>query len=188
MDIIAELSGIFENLDVMKTCDDPFEKERLKQQIIDGLLQMQQDLVTWQLVYAPDYEIPTKIPEEVSPQQVIGCHLMTFFWATVIIAVSNFQALWEPAQDIDPIFDLDICCGNINRSFFIIIHPAMGIFRTHLTTYPMTVAIHYICEVGPQRLAEERRILADCVCDPAIAHVRQFINSMKDDMPLEFLN
>lgn len=93
MDIIAELSGIFENLDVMKTCDDPFEKERLKQQIIDGLLQMQQDLVTWQLVYAPDYEIPTKIPEEVSPQQVIGCHLMTFFWATVIIAVRDRKSV-----------------------------------------------------------------------------------------------
>lgn len=188
LDIIAELSGIFEDLDVMKTCDNPFEKERLKQQIIDSLLQMQQDLATWQVLHAPDYEIPTKVPEEVSPQQVIGCHLMTSFWATVIVVVNNFQALWGPAREIDPIFDLDICCGNIIRSFYIIIHPAMGIFRTHLTTYPMTVAIYYIREVGPQRLVEERRILADCLCDPAIAHVRQFINSMDDDMPLEFLN
>ena len=172
----------------MKACDDPLGKERLKQQIIDSLLQMQQDLATWQVVHAPDYEIPAKVPEEVSPQQVIGCHLMTFFWATVIVVVSNFQALWKPAQQIDPIFDLDICCGNIIRSFYIMIHPAMGIFRTHLTIYPMTVVIDYIREVGPQRLLEERRILADCLCNPALAHVRQFINSLKDDIPLEFLN
>ncbi|KAL4784681.1 hypothetical protein BJX76DRAFT_367430 [Aspergillus varians] len=188
MDILLDLTGIFEDLDLMKSCEQIFEKELLRQQIIDGLLQMYQDLITWQLMYAPDFEPPTEVPDDVPPHQVAGAHLMTIFWATVIVVASNLQAVWDSTEKFDPIFDLDLCCTNIVRTFLIFIHPSLGLFRTHLTTYPMTVVIHYICTAGPQRLVEERRILADCLYNPALAHVRQFIFSMKDDQPLEFLN
>ncbi|KAL5001591.1 hypothetical protein BDV10DRAFT_182156 [Aspergillus recurvatus] len=186
MDILLDLTGLFEGLDNMKaTLDsDLFEKEVSCQKILDGFVQLHQDLITWQVLHAPDFEPLAQVPDILPPRHIAGAHLMTTFWASVIIIVSNIQALCA----FDSIFDLDACCANMIRTFPIFIHPSLGLFRTHLTTYPFTVAIHYICAAGPQRLVDERRILVDCLYDPALSGVRQFISNMKDEMPEEFLH
>ncbi|KAL4869243.1 hypothetical protein BDV12DRAFT_208675 [Aspergillus spectabilis] len=188
MDVLLDLTGLFEDLDTMKTCPDPIDKTIARQQIIDGLLQMHQDLLTWEVLHAPDFHPPKVPPTRVRPHEIAGAHLMTTFWATVIIIASNLASIYEPGQGIDLGIDLDLLCSNIVHTFLLFVHPSLGLFRTHITTYPMTVAIHYICAAGPKRLVEERRILADCLYDPALSGVRQFIVSMKDDSPLEFLD
>ncbi|KAL4957814.1 hypothetical protein BDW69DRAFT_205523 [Aspergillus filifer] len=188
MDILLDLTGMFEEIDTMKATTDIFEKEFSRQNLLDGLCQLQQGLLTWQLLHAPhDFEPVTKKQENVAPHDLACAHIMTTFWATVIIVVSNLQAICLPGEDLANIFDLDLCCANIARTFPLFIHPAMGLFRTHITTYPMTVAMHYVCAAGAQRLTEERRILADCLYDPALSGVRQFIGNMKDEFPMEFL-
>ncbi|KAL4802932.1 hypothetical protein BDV18DRAFT_145871 [Aspergillus unguis] len=187
-DILLDLCGYFEDLDTMKSLKDPYERELSRQLVLDGLLQLHQDLLAWQLLHAPDFEPISKVPDHLLAHQIAGAHLMTSFWASVIIITSNIQALVQPDEEFDPVFDLDACCADLVRTLPLFAHPNLGLFRQHLTTYPVTVAIHYICAAGPRRLVEERRILADCLYDPALAGVRQFISHMKEDSPEEFLN
>ncbi|KAL4927852.1 Zn(II)2Cys6 transcription factor domain-containing protein [Aspergillus undulatus] len=158
-----------------------------RQTLTDEFNGLQQELVTWQLLHAPDFELYEAAPKKLLSQQIAVSHLMTTFWATEIIVASNLQVLCLPGEELDIAFDLDLCCANITRTFPLFIYPAMGLFRTHVTTYPMTVAMHYICSAGPKRLVNERRILADCLFDPALVGVRQFMSHMKDEFPMEFL-
>ncbi|KAL2831842.1 hypothetical protein BDW59DRAFT_125810 [Aspergillus cavernicola] len=190
VDVLVDLTGLFEDLDLMKSCQDMYEKEIARQNLIDRFLQLNQDLLTWQALYAPDFQPRDELPGSVPPQDLVGAHLMTTFWATAIISSGNLRGLWYPGEEFDlgPDLDLDLFCGNIVRTFPFFNHPSMGLFRAHIYTFPMTVAIHYICAAGPSRLVEERRLLADCLYDPACAGVRKFITSLKDAAPLEFLN
>ncbi|KAL6239349.1 hypothetical protein BDW75DRAFT_250859 [Aspergillus navahoensis] len=185
MDILLDLTGLFEGLDNMKAIldSDLLEKELSHQQLLDGFLQLHQDLITWQVLHAPDFEPLIQVPDNLTPRHIAGAHLMTTFWSSVTVIVSNIQALCA----FESIFDLDVCCANVIRTFPAFIHPPLGLFRTHLTTYPFTVAINYISAAGPQRVVEERRILADCLYDPALSGLRQFLH-MVDEMPEEFLH
>lgn len=187
-DTILDLAGSFEDLDSMKSRIDPYERELSRQLVLDGFLQLHQELITWELLHAPDFEPFSSVPDSLLAHHIAGAHLMTSFWATVLIVSSNIKALIRPGEEFDPIFDLDLCCANMIRTFPIFVHPSLGLFRTHVTTYPFTVAVHYICAVGPRRLVEERRILADCLYNPALAGVRQFMSNMKEERPEEFLN
>ncbi|KAL4878812.1 hypothetical protein BJY04DRAFT_195122 [Aspergillus karnatakaensis] len=186
-DVLLDLTGLFEDLDLMKICPNPGKKELAKKHIIDRFFQLHQDLLAWEILYSPPYEPPLQPPETVRPQEIAGAHLMTTYWASVIIVASNLQSLVGPDNELELGVDLDLFCSKLIRSSRLFVHPSLGLFRTHITTYPMTVAIHYICAAGPKRLVEERRLLADCLYDPALSGVRQFIVSMKDDQPLEFL-
>lgn len=188
IDVLIDLTGIFEDLDAMKASPDDYERELTRQLLVDRLLQLIQDLLSWEALYAPDFQPPKDLLSSIPPQEIAGAHLMTTFWATAIVGATNLHGIWYPGEGVDLGLDLDLFCGNIVRTFPFFNQPSMGIFRTHMYTYPMTVAISYVCAAGPTRLTEERRLLADCLYDPACAGVRKFITSMKDAAPLEFLN
>ncbi|KAL4882204.1 hypothetical protein BJY04DRAFT_217529 [Aspergillus karnatakaensis] len=191
LDMLVDIPGLFENIDLMKACTDSSVQEISRQKILDSFLRIHQDLITWHLLRAPDYEPVSKTPETFSPEQVAGAHLMTTFWATFIIVTSNIRALWtfkSEEGEFEPIFDLDTCCAGIIRTLPLFAHPDLGLFRTHLTTYPMIVAVYYINAAGLDRLVEERKILADCLESPALAGVRQFVSNVKDDGLPAFLS
>ncbi|KAL4902563.1 hypothetical protein BDW74DRAFT_180668 [Aspergillus multicolor] len=190
MDILVDLTGLFEELDNMNVLpkSDIFEREFARQSLLDGFLQIHQDLLTWQLLHAPDFEPLDEVPYSLLPRHIAGAHLMTTFWASVIVITSNIQALCVSDEEFDPTFDLDACCANMIRTFPLFIHPSLGLFRTHVAPFPFTVALHYLCAAGPQKLVEERRIFADCLYDPALSGVQQFISNMKDEIPGEFLH
>ncbi|KAL2870001.1 Zn(II)2Cys6 transcription factor domain-containing protein [Aspergillus lucknowensis] len=188
VDVLVDMTALFEDTDLMKACEDRYEKEYLRQQVTDGFIQLQQDLLAWQSLFAPDFRPFTELPGDVPAYELAGAHLMTMFWATAIVVSSNLGALCvPPGEEQDFGWDLDEFCGNIVRTIPFFCHPSMGLFRAHVITYPLTVALHYICAAGPTRLAEERRILADCLYDPACAGVRQFIASTKEEYAQEFL-
>jgi hypothetical protein len=191
IDVIMDMTALFEDTDKMKVCPDPLEKELLRQQLIDGFLALKHGLRTWQTLHAPNYHPPTNsddLPDQVSPEDLTGAHLMTLFWATSIVACSNIDALCAPdgaGYHIE--WDLDEFCGNIVRTLPFFCHPSMGLFRQHIAVYPTTVALRYICAVGASRLVDERRILADSLYSPALAGVRHFVVSMNDSSPVDFL-
>ncbi|KAL2854266.1 hypothetical protein BJY01DRAFT_43834 [Aspergillus pseudoustus] len=191
LDVMMDMAGLFEDTDNMKACPDPLKKEKLRQQLIDGFLALKYGLLTWQTLHAPDYH-PTytadNLPDEVDPEDLTGAHLMTLFWATSIVACSNLDSLCAPhGAEYHVEWDLDEFCGDIVRTLPFFCHPSMGLFRQHVAVYPTTVALHYICAAGATRLVDERRILADSLYDPALAGVRHFIVSMKDNSPVDFL-
>ncbi|KAL3448954.1 hypothetical protein BJX65DRAFT_52384 [Aspergillus insuetus] len=191
IDVIMDMTALFEDTDKMKVCPDPLEKELLHQQLIDGFLALKHGLRTWQTLHAPNYHPPTNsddLPDQVSPEDLTGAHLMTLFWATSIVACSNLDALCAPdgaGYHIE--WDLDAFCGDIVRTLPFFCHPSMGLFRQHIAVYPTTVALRYICAVGASRLVDERRILADSLYSPALAGVRHFVISMNDSSPVDFL-
>ncbi|KAL2814826.1 hypothetical protein BJX63DRAFT_192432 [Aspergillus granulosus] len=191
IDVVMDMTALFEDTDIMKACPDPAKKKILRQQLIDGFLALKHGLLNWQTLHAPDYHpiyTADDLPDEVCPEDLTGAHLMTLFWATAIVACSNLDALCAPhGAEYHVEWDLDEFCGNIVRTLPFFGHPSMGLFRQHVAVYPMTVALHYICAAGPQRLVDERRILADSLYDPALAGVRHFVVSMKDDSPVDFL-
>ncbi|KAL3465340.1 hypothetical protein BJX64DRAFT_63600 [Aspergillus heterothallicus] len=191
LDVMMDMTGLFEDTDNMKVCPNPVEKEVLRQQLIDGFLALKHGLLSWQKLHAPNY-LPTytadDLPDKVHPEDLADAHLMTLFWATSIVACSNLDALYAPhGAEYHVKWDLDEFCGHIVRTLPFFGHPSMGLFRQHVAVYPTTVALHYICAAGPRRLVDERRILADSLYNPSLAGVRHFIVSMKDNSPVDFL-
>ncbi|PTU23858.1 hypothetical protein P175DRAFT_0527312 [Aspergillus ochraceoroseus IBT 24754] len=183
IDILIDITPVFEDMDIMKSCEHMQQKEALRQQLIARYLDLQQRLVDWNTRFAPDFEPTGECPEVILPSKLAAAHLSTLLWSTQLVVAININLLLHTSENSLVAMDLDRLCGNIVKTIPFFCHPSVGLFRVHLTTYPLSVALQYICDVGAGRMVAERRLLVDCLDNPACVGMRQFITSMNDNLP-----
>lgn len=202
VDILFDIPALFEDLDTMMSDIDPIQKDRLHRRISKGYLKVDKALVDWHTNFAPSTDMSpwhldgTKMPDTVTPSDLVAAHLMTIYWVTCIILyslvrdvlLSNKTANQRPSFPGDAASaekDPNTACRNLVRTLPLFFHRDAGTFRVHLATFPISVAlIHLTHAVKPGDMLEERRIFDWCLQKPECSTIRRFMSSMRPEQHL----
>jgi hypothetical protein len=178
VDIILEIPSLYEGIDQLES------KEHLNSNLRQELQQAAYFTITrlnrWAAKFAISLE--TSRPEWQSPpsftnDQIAGIHLMTFYWATLMIAHDLYQRVSNESS-INFGIDVDDCCRKIIRCIPLFLHPSTGIFRQHLMPFPAMTAIRHLNSTQPPILKPERDYLLSISEFPEFAGIRKFMLSL----------
>jgi hypothetical protein len=107
---------------------------------------------------------------------VASAQIITLYWATSIILHSIMGTVTRPAIWRS---DIKYYCRRIIRTALILFHPAVGAFRTHLATFPMTVAITHLSVFEPKERDAEQQLLGNCFMKPEGATIGLFLKAWR---------
>ncbi|OOQ81906.1 hypothetical protein PEBR_41128 [Penicillium brasilianum] len=179
VDIILEVPSLYEGIDGLETKErfDSNSRQALQQAAyttIDRLLQWGNRFACQVVSSQPDWQRLSRFTTE----ELTGVHLMTFYWATLIIAHDAYQKIsnGEP-HDLD--IDTDDCCCKIIHCIPLFLHPSTGIFRQHLMPFPAVTAIRHLDSTQPSLLRPEREYIASISGAPELAGMRKFMSSLQ---------
>lgn len=199
IDILIDIPTLFEGLDNMLAINDPVQREQLRQRVWKGYLQLDRLLVDWHEKCAPTEDMSpwhldgTKIPQTITPSDLVAAHLITLYWTTCIIlyglvrdvllsSKTDSPRLLPPGDGESTDKDPNTACRKLIKTLPIFFHPDTGTFRVHLATFPMSVAlIHLSLAVKPEDMLEERGIFDWCLQKPECLTIRRFIASMRPE-------
>lgn len=179
VDIMLEIPSLYEGIDQLES------KEHLKSNLRQELQQTAYFTIIrlnqWHAKFAISLE-PSRSdwqsPSRSSNDQLSGIHLMTFYWATLMIACTSYQRMSNELQlKLD--IDVDDCCRKIIHCIPIFLHPSTGIFRQHLMPFPAMTAIRHLNTTRPPVLQAERDYLLSVSEMPELAGMRKFMLSLE---------
>ena len=202
IDILVDIPSLFQRLDEGLSSDDTMRKNKFFEEVWSGCLELERKLSDWHSTYAPTEsvshmnftadDIPPSIPSPTLPE-LAAAHLMTLYWTTGLLlygfvrdvlltpnwADGNRLPLMQDSTDSDNESAYRMCT-NLVRAIPIFCHPAVGVFRLHLFTFPVSVAITYMYSApGNQHdLAEEKEIARRCLLLPCCANINKFLGNM----------
>lgn len=204
VDILLDIPTLFEAIDIMTSNNSPPQKENLRRQVWRGYLRLDQLLVDWHTNCAPPEAMSpwhldgVNIPQSITPDDLVGAHLMTLYWSTCILLygfvrdvlllpskTGGSPPLPSPGSADDASTDEknpSTSCRNLIRTLPLFFHPDAGTFRVHLATFPMSVAsVHLNLAAGPREMLEERETFEWCLRKPDCATIRKFMASMRPE-------
>ncbi|VUC20209.1 unnamed protein product [Clonostachys rosea] len=183
LDILVDLPAILEAIDVAQVWKDADKKRTCFTFIVKGLLRLLDRMLEWHdqhfssLEEFPRY-LDEQLPEVIKVGQLAAAHVMSLYWSMCVRAVTILHKLQPPGSPRHPI-DIDACCHDIVCTLRIFTHPSAGMFRQHITPFPMSTALLHLMMVEPAILRREREVLLREMGKPECDLVRMFILSLE---------
>ncbi|KAJ5377961.1 uncharacterized protein N7496_005370 [Penicillium cataractarum] len=178
VDIILEVPSLYEGIDEMESNQrfDSNSRQPLQQSAyatIVRLLQWGEKFAIQGVSLRPNWQHHPGFTTE----EIVGVHLMTFYWATLMLAHGAYLTIsnGEP-HGLD--IDADDCCRKIIHCIPLFLHPSTGIFRQHLMPFPAMTAIRHLNLTHPSVLRPEREYLLSISETPQLAGMRKFMTSL----------
>lgn len=182
VDIILEVPWLYEGIDEMESNQhfDSNSRQTLQQaaySTIVRLLQWGERFAIQVVSSRPDWQHPSGFTTE----EITGVYLMTFYWATLMLAHDVYLTIsnGEP-HGLD--IDADDCCRRVIHCIPLFLHPSTGIFRQHLMPFPAMTAIRRLNSTKPSLLRQEREYLLSISETPQLAGMRKFMTSLQPQL------
>ena len=119
------------------------------------------------------------LPKTISHSDITACHIMTLYWAVCLRLVSLHYVLNRPGEPLEDRFDMRLYCANTIRSSRLFMHPSAGLYRQHISSFPLSSALQYLNMIGEDQMQYERAKIWEVLYMPESAAVLQFILSME---------
>ncbi|CAH0053524.1 unnamed protein product [Clonostachys solani] len=183
LDILVDLPAILEAIDVAQGWKDADKKQLCFTFIVKGLQRLLDRMLEWHdrhfssLDEFPRY-LDKQLPEVIEVGQLAAAHVMSLYWSMCVRAVTILHRLQPPGSPRHPV-DIDACCHDIVCTLRIFTHPSAGMFRQHITPFPMSTALLHLMMVEPATLRREREVLLREMGKPECSLVRMFILSLE---------
>lgn len=180
LDILVEIPTLLEESDILRSCDDPDDKEHLQGKLINSCWLCDKQLVKWYST-AWHKELKPFNPEDllINAEDLGWAHLMTLYWATCIMVYSVMREVVGSGIQLPERADVKIYCQKIIRAVPIFFHPAVGTFRTHLATFPVAVAMKYLSALPPEEREIEKRLMGECFLRPEGMAMGKLLKSLE---------
>jgi hypothetical protein len=182
LDIMIDMPGLLEEFDKMEACADPDEREMRRKKLLEICWLFDRRLGEWSSrVNPPKWlgSLDYQKRDSVLVEDLAAAHVMTLYWAACVVLYKVMPLLVMPDEEPLPNrADLRIYFRNMARTVPIFLHPAVGMFRVHLATFPIAAALACLSSFGPDEMLVERRLLAGFFRRPEVSSMAKFLNSM----------
>lgn len=182
VDILLEIPSLYEGIDELEG------KERFNLVFRQELQEAARGAITRLLQWAAKFGISVDLsrPDWQSPRsftndEIANVHLMSFYWATLMIAHHSYRMISNEEPNTLGI-DVDNFCRKIIRCIALFVHPSTGIFRQHLMPFPAMTAIRHLNSAHPLTLKPEREYLLSISTMPEFAGMRKFMTSLHPEL------
>lgn len=150
-------------------------------------LQLESKLVDWHRMFGDLIVIPKQdynAPDVVTPQILATAQLSTLYHTACVIIYGMIGKSFIGEDDLEWKYnDPFVSCKKILETTSLFLNPTVGLYRTHLITFPMTVTMTYLATVPPEDGLEEKTLLVNCLNNASCATIRKFLHSL---MPQNF--
>ncbi|CRG91336.1 hypothetical protein PISL3812_08384 [Talaromyces islandicus] len=186
LDILVDVPTLFEAIDIMSHCKDAIQKADYLECLYLEYVSLEKRLRMWHRKFSPVLIILERniiVQDVVVPQILAAGHVSTLYWATCIIvygivAISLMAEGYGEECFRGKYINPAIFCQNILRIIPLFLHYSTGIFRVHLATPPLSIAMIYLCSLHPEEMKEEKAMLSGYLQDPLCSTMRKFLASM----------
>ncbi|KAJ5152792.1 uncharacterized protein N7482_009270 [Penicillium canariense] len=182
VDIMLDLPSLYQGIDEMKDRDRSItglreELQQLASKTTGRLLQWGSEFATAVVSPRSDWQVPSNLTTD----NIASAHLMTLYWASLMIAQNVYHIVFDEESDVVGI-DLNDCCRNIIRCIPLFLHQSTGIFRQHLMPFPAMTAIRHLKSTRPPILKPEREFVLSLSENTEFAGMRQFMLSVQPQL------
>lgn len=179
---MIDLPTLLEDIDSAKFITNPYEKEVVQGELVAHCWLFDRRLAEWYLSLPPTAEHELLGPNKrnfFTVEDLSAAHLLTFFWSICLIlyiTIPNVLGLETPLPEhATP----QVYCRKIIQTIPVFLYSEVGMYRVHLATFPMGVALRYLTSIGPDEMPEERTLLAGYLRTPEAATMRRFLSNMQ---------
>lgn len=179
VDIILEIPCLYEGIDQLESKG--YFDSKLRLELQQAAYVTITRLNRWAAKFAVSVDTSRsdwQSPSSFTNDQIAGVHLMTFYWATLMIAHNSYQRISNELS-IDFGIDVDDCCRQIIHCIPLFLHPSTGIFRQHLMPFPAMTAIRHLNSTQRPILQPERDYLLSISELPEFDGMRKFMLSLE---------
>jgi hypothetical protein len=184
LDVVVDLPSALEALDKWYQQEATPEKEEHRKYLIDVCVQIDRNLLRWFDRHGRSLLPVTGTSGEANDWSTMDlghANVLSLYWVACILVINTLRSLdgleGMRRAHINP----DEACRNIVSVVPTFLRPEVGLFRVHLTTFPMAVVLIYLKSRGPQFLQAERALLAGYLQRPECAFTSRFLHSMVPD-------
>lgn len=181
VDILLEIPSIYEGVDNMNLQPDSSAKLRQRFHLQEMVFTVIERLYNWRSNFAvavacigPKWQFPSNM----ATNEIADAHIMTLYWASIIIAYGVRRAISNGECDAVGA-DSDDCCRSIIRCIPSFLHPSTGVFRQHLVPFPLIVAARHLKSIQPPKLQEESDYVRSLCENPQFTPMHQFMSSIQ---------
>ena len=195
LDILAEVPTAFEAADIYNAmvARESIAVEVKRQELMRFCLDLRQKLAQWHtdhpaLVQSASQVAPLRdmnLPSPFHNQTAIAMlHVMTIYWGTSTLVESILRAVFKSDKSRPRDLNPEAPCGKIIVALSNLLHPSIGLYRIHLVTVPLSIAMIQLQDPSTQlgMLCEERRLLAYCLSHPEGSSISKFLNKLADSL------
>lgn len=163
---------------------DPEQREIYRLQLRRAAYDISDRLLEWHSHYALPVVPATmdeELPEILSHSTIAHNHIMTLYWAVCMQLVPLHTVLNRPGEPMEDRFDVWQYCTDTIRATRLFTHPAAGLYRQHITPFPLNSALQFLTMIGEDHMKDERKYLWEILNHPECASVRDLILSMESE-------
>ncbi|KAK2027073.1 hypothetical protein LX32DRAFT_695158 [Colletotrichum zoysiae] len=149
VDIFADVPGLLEDLDRVRTCNDEFEKESRRARLIEECWRIDGELTWWLESLSPKRELEELMArglDNPSACDVAVASNMTLCWAVALLSYSTLRLAIgkgggvELPERTDPF----VYCTKIANIADVFFHPSAGTFGIQSAPFPIGMALVYL--------------------------------------------
>lgn len=187
LDVMVDIPTIFELSDIMNTWTPSPKKEAERTRLTRACLDVRDRAIEWYSFFGdesvlsrPSEENPDA-PHVYDARDLTKTHIMTLYWALIIIITFAWRDLVEPDQPYPDGVDPDDCCRKIAKTIDLFVRRETGLFRVHLTSFVLSVSLIHLSTRSPDEMAEPRQTFVRYLNSPECAMMKQFLTSLEGD-------
>ena len=195
LDILVEVPTAFEAADIYNAmvAHEPIAVKVKRQELVRFCLDLRQKLTLWHTDHPALVELASKVeplwdmnlPSPFHNQSDIALlHVMAIYWGTSTLVESILRAVFRSDKSRPRDLNPELPCGKIIVALSNLLHPSIGLYRIHLVTVPLSIAMIQLQDPSTQldMLCEERRLLAYCLSHPGCSSISKFLNKLADSL------
>jgi hypothetical protein len=182
LDVLVEIPTLMEESDILNSYDEPGKKDHHRKKLIGKCWFYDKQLREWYKKVSPDNVLRPFNTEEstlIDPMDLASAYLMTLYWTTCILLYDVMHAIVCPSTQLPERASIKPYCQKIFRTVPIFFHPAVGTYRTHLATFPLSLAILHLSAFEPEERILEQRFLEEYFQRPEGMALGNFLRSLE---------
>lgn len=163
IDILIEVPGLLEDLDILKAQHDPSSYKILRHELIQKGWALESELAAWRSTVKignTAYSLNV-LSTPFSMDLFAAAHIMCIYWCACIVTYSTLRdVLSAPeAACLPPHMDPRIYFRRIAEAVTIMLHPSSGLYGVQATNFPTLLVLMYMDACGG--MEEVREMILD---------------------------
>lgn len=179
LDVLVDIPSIYENMDIMASREESDEKENSRRSLTEECLALDKTLSEWNDEYGTESSTSLLSAEGFPADKICSLFGMILYWSTCVLVNAMLHDLAGIEKIARGHSDSNTCSRNIIMAVSQLFHPGVGIFRVHLVTFPLGVALRHLVTTGPGEMVAEKVIFVECLQKPECSTIYRFLSALE---------
>lgn len=181
LDVLVDIPSIYENMDIMASREESDEKENSRRSLTEECLALDKTLSKWNDEYGTESSTSLLSAEGFPADRICSLFGMNLYWSTCVLVNAMLHDLAGIEKIARGHSDSNTCSGNIIMAVSQLFHPGVGIFRVHLITFPLGVALRHLVTTGPGEMVAEKVMFVECLKKPECSTIYRFLSALEPE-------